>query len=341
MWPITTLSKLKQHFRFFSKYAVTCPGQGLYRNGVLELVKTQKPLFQRYLDELDAALNCKFSDKLFANSSETEAKQWLNKTSNAQPAILASTCILSNLVETEHQISIINNASYLLGHSLGEYTALVLSGIIDFTTGIKVVRRRGQLMEDLCLGQNYGMIALLIKPKFAKEVIELAQEHNVLGNINSNYQIVISGEITKLKEFIDILRKIQKMALIKAVQLPVSIPFHSEILKPVVPELKLLLDGALNDQNIPIISNLNGQVSYEKESTIRNILDANYQPVQWQKSIAYLENSPVSTIFNLGPGEALHGINKKYNVKSVSLDDVKSLDKNSEFMELKQQLKQN
>lgn len=340
MWPLTTLSKLKQHVRYLNQYAVACPGQGLYRNGVLEIIKAHKPLYQHHLDELDAAMNDKFSDKLFANSSETEAKQWLSKTSNAQPAILASTYILLNLIEIEHKISILENVSYLLGHSLGEYTALVLSGIIDFTTGVKVVRRRGELMEDLCLGQNYGMIALLIKPKFAKEVIELAQEHDVLGNINSSYQVVISGDMTKLKEFIGILKVTQKMALIKAVQLPVSIPFHSRVLKPIVPELKLLLDGKLNDQKIPIISNLNGRVSQEKESTVHNILEANYQPVQWQESIVYLENSPVSTIFNLGPGDVLHGINKKYNIKSVSLDDVNSLDTNSEFVQLKQQLKQ-
>ena len=307
------------------KYAITCPGQGFYRNGLLEFTKRHQHLYQKYLDEVDETLEEKFSKHLFAKEQESDAKQWLSKTSNAQPAMLASTYIILKLVEELYKISLVLDASYLMGHSLGEYTALVLSGIIDFATGLKLVRKRGQLMEEICHGKNYGMIALLIKPKFVDEVTQLARQYNVLGNINSSYQIVISGEVDKLQNFIDKLKEFNKLALMKAVQLPVAIPFHSDILKPIVPELTLVLDGQLKSQKIPIISNLNGQVSTEAEVTVRNTLEANYQPVQWLKSMSFLEKSDVNTVYNLGPGEAIHGINRKYKVNSISLDDVDNL----------------
>lgn len=307
------------------KYAITCPGQGFYRNGLLELTKTHKSLYQKYLQEIDDTLNENFSNHLFAKEQELDAKQWLNKTSNAQPAMLASTYIILKVVEKKCNVPLVLGASYLLGHSLGEYSALVLSGVIDFATGLKLVRKRGLLMEELCHGKNYGMIALLIKPKFINEVIQLAQEYNVLGNINSTFQVVISGEVNKLQKFIEKLKEVNKSALMKAVQLPVSIPFHSDILKPIVPELALVLEGKTKPQQIPIISNLNGEISEETDNTIHNILEANYQPVQWLKSMSLLEKSDIDTVYNLGPGEAIHGINRKYKINSISLDDVDNI----------------
>ncbi|RCK62598.1 Malonyl CoA-acyl carrier protein transacylase [Candida viswanathii] len=309
------------------KYAITCPGQGFYRNGLLEPVKHHRHLYQRYLEELDDTLQQDFSSRLFASEREQDAREWLGKTSNAQPAMLASAYILLKLVETQtHGVGFVLGASYLLGHSLGEYTALVLSGVVDFATGLKVVRKRGELMEELCQGGRggveYGMVALLIKPKFVDDVVLLAREWNVLGNINSTFQIVVSGEVEKLHKFIDKLKEVNRLAVMKAVTLPVSIPFHSDILQPIVPELALLLEGQLKPQLIPIISNLNGEVSGDAETTVKNLLEANYQPVQWFKSMTFLEKSPVETVFNLGPGEAIHGINRKYKINSVSLDDI-------------------
>ncbi|EMG48568.1 fabD Malonyl CoA-acyl carrier protein transacylase [Candida maltosa Xu316] len=309
-----------------TKYALAFPGQGIYKNGFLESVRHHQPLFQHYLDQIDETLNENFSSHLFANESESDAKLWLGKTSNAQPATLASTYILLKLTEKLHNVSLVDNASFFLGHSLGEYTALVLSGIIDFSTGLKLVRKRGELMEELCHGGNYGMIALLVKPKFTDQVINSAQEHHVLGNINSPSQIVISGELTQLEKYIETLKKENKSALMRSVPLPVSIPFHTDILKPIVPELRGILTGKLNKQKTPIVSNLDGEPSYEAESTVEKLLDANYQPVQWLKSMNYLEASPVETVFNLGPGTTLQGINSRYKIESMNLDNTELTD---------------
>ncbi|KAG5420454.1 hypothetical protein I9W82_002335 [Candida metapsilosis] len=307
------------------KYAIACPGQGIIRNGLLEGNKKYRHLFQPCLDEVDSALNCKFSDYLFHRDvSDSETRQWLQQTSNAQPAILASTYITLKTFEKVHEIDLLKNTQFLLGHSLGEYTALTLSGVFDLHTSVKLVKERGRLMEELVrkASSQFGMIALIIRPEHVNEIIDLATQHNVLGNVNSRYQIVISGEFTKLEEFVTFLKSVNKRMLLKTEKLPVSIPFHSGMLKDIVPGLRSIVDDKINRQMVPIISNLDGEVSTDGSTTVEKALTANYKPVQWMKSMETLTASGVDAVFNLGPGQILNAINKRYNVKCIPIENI-------------------
>ncbi|KAI5958879.1 hypothetical protein KGF57_002313 [Candida theae] len=307
------------------KYAIACPGQGIIRNGLLEANKNYRDLFQPYLDEVDSALNCNFSQYLFQRDvNDDEIRQWLQKTSNAQPAILASTYITLKTFEKVHDVGLLDNAKFLLGHSLGEYTALTLSGIFDLSTAVQLVRKRGRLMEEVVKSDKFGMIALIIKPENVSEIVDLATKHNVLGNVNSRYQVVISGELVKLREFIDVLKSVNKRSLLKTEQLPVSIPFHSAVLKDIVPGLRSVVEGKIGTQSVPIISNLDGEVSTDSSTTVEKALTANYKPVQWMKSMDKVIDSDVDTVFNLGPGKIINAINKRYNVKCVPVEDIES-----------------
>lgn len=305
------------------KYAITCPGQGIIRNGLLEENKRYRHLFQPYLEEVDFALGYNFSQHLFQrNVSEEETRNWLQRTSNAQPAILASTYVTLKAFEKVYDVDLLKNTQFLLGHSLGEYTALTLSGVFDLLTAVKIVRERGRLMEEMVRKSHkqFGMIALIIRPEHVNEVIDLATEHNVLGNVNSKYQVVISGELDKLDIFVGVLRKQDKRMLLKAEKLPVSIPFHNTMLKEIVPELKSTVKGKIRPQKIPIISNLDGEVSTDAMSTVEKTLNANYEPVQWIKSMNKLSASGVNTVLNLGPGTILNAINKRYPVKCIPIE---------------------
>ncbi|RLV90195.1 Malonyl CoA-acyl carrier protein transacylase [Spathaspora sp. JA1] len=314
------------------KYAIACPGQGISTNGLLQAYKPFQHQFQQYLDELDSCLNCNFSQNLFANSDISHAQEWLRKTSNAQPAIFASTYIITHLLKLRG-FDIVSNAQYLMGHSLGEYTALCLSGIVDFSTGVKIVRKRGELMEEIVNKdetKKYGMSALLINPNKFDEIIGSAQEWDVLANINSHFQIVIAGEEKQIAEFIE---KCDRKLVRRGVKLPVSIPFHTSILKSMTEELAGAFGEGLNEQQKPIISNFTGEISTNAETTVENTIKANYQPVQWLKSMSLLRRENVTHVINLGPGTALHGINQKYdNITSISVDGLDDLRELTDFI---------
>ncbi|CAK9437358.1 uncharacterized protein LODBEIA_P17360 [Lodderomyces beijingensis] len=316
-----------------SLYALTCPGQGIVRAGLLDPNKRHLPLFQRDLDELDSALGQKFSQHLFLNGAPNNNEQFLQHTSNAQPAILASTYITLKVFDTVYPgVNLLGNARFLLGHSLGEYTALLLSGVIDFTTAVRLVRLRGELMEKLVERRSaeseekkeYGLVALMARPGDSfEQVLDAARQQGVLGNINSRSQIVISGEIAELDKFVESFKAAgNSRAILKKVSLPVNIPFHSEILKEIVPELRSFLKGKTREQKIPIVSNLDGSVSATAEESVEKTLVANYSPVQWLKSMESLPKLGVDTVFNLGPGNLIHNINCKFKLENCLIDEI-------------------
>lgn len=310
------------------KYAITCPGQGIVRPGLLEPNKKYLPLMKDYLDEVDEALGQNFSRHLFINnaSNKVVADFTMQTTLDAQPAILASTYIILKLFEQVHAIGLAENAKYILGHSLGEYTALTLAGVLDLTTAVQLVRLRGQLMETLIQNQNdkaeYGMIALLVRPNFVNDVIDLAKEQGILGNINSQSQIVLSGQMCRIEEFTKLESLQRKRAILKAIKLPVSIPFHNSILEAIVPELESFVEGKVQEQKVPIVLNLDGDVTTVASDTLKRTLKANYNPVQWWKSMARICDAGLEGVVNLGPGDVVHNINSKFKINNVLIDEV-------------------
>ncbi|KAG7662629.1 MCT1 [[Candida] subhashii] len=321
-----------QQLRHKHNYAIACPGQGFYRNGLLEINKKHESLFREYLEQIDETLGENFSKNLYAQD-ESIAKEWLGKTSNAQPAILASTYILSKIINKQYGIDLVGNSKYLLGHSLGEYTALLLSGILDFPTALKLVRKRGQLMvvyKLLLLPFRfipYDRNKLRDSTTF-DQVLSEAYDWGVVANINSINQIVISGENDRLIEFSNNLRK--TLPKLRTIPLPVSIPFHNKILESIVPELSTIVYGKLHEQKIPIISNVDAKISTVSKETMSKTLQGNYQPVRWLESMQFLEKNSedIDFVLSFGPGNVLHGINSKYKVKSIGVDDI---DENAEL----------
>ncbi|KAK6456082.1 malonyl CoA-acyl carrier protein transacylase [Scheffersomyces xylosifermentans] len=307
-----------------STYALALPGQGIIRNGFLTPYKKFEDHYRQHLEAVDEALGEKFTTNLY-NESPDFSKTWLLRTSNAQPAILLTTYIILDIIKREFYVDLVSNAKFLLGHSLGEYTSLLLSGIIDLPTAVKVVRKRGQLMEDLVAnGPKYGMSALMFKPPSFDSVVEQAQKAGILANINSRQQVVISGEVDVLQNFVTSVNSTSKVIL-RSIPLPVTIAFHNEILKQIVPDLRSeIYSHKVREQMVPIVSNLTGEATYDHDTTISRTLEANYRPVQWVKSLEFLIANGITTVVNVGPGDVLQGLNGKFKVENIGLDTPES-----------------
>lgn len=299
------------------RYAITCPGQGIVRAGLV--APYTKYRIKPYLDEIDAALGERFSQKLL----DPQNSEYLLRTSNAQPAILATTYIITKALGEHFGELILDRCSFICGHSLGEYTAMFLSGMTDLATAVKLVRVRGQLMEQL-VGKGYGMKALLFKPDNFDLVVDLAQRMGVLANINLENQVVLLGKLTELDKCIEQINKPKKVVL-RAVQLPVLIPFHSEALAGVGDQLRPLMVAA-QEQKIPLISNISGLPLTEAETTLEGALACNDSPVRWTDTMRYLESHEVENVINLGPGDVLQGLGKRYKFNNISVDLPESFD---------------
>lgn len=306
-----------------TRYAIACPGQGIVKDGLLAPYAKFHSHFKESLEIIDETLKEKLSEKLL-NDTPGTGKEWLIHTSNAQPAILATTYIICEILNKEYGINLPQNdkVEYLLGHSLGEYTAHLLGGTLDLAGAISLVRERGRLMEELITSEEYCMVALMFKPSFFNDILETSQREKVLANINSYQQIVLSGKSSKIDEVVKLINSESKKIL-RAVKLPIRIPFHNSILQ----EIELLLfdfGSPLKDPSKPIVSNLTGAVS---DNAYASTIKANSQPVQWIKSIEYLLQNGITDVINLGPGDVLQGLNSKFKIRNHSIDGIEAMSK--------------
>ncbi|ODV82679.1 hypothetical protein CANARDRAFT_10339 [[Candida] arabinofermentans NRRL YB-2248] len=317
----------RQFKRFAStKRVVVCPGQGQFSTGHLyQLSKfSNLPQVLKVLDEVDAKLPeielskyIRNPDKLLNDSKSIET---LQKTSIQQPMLILSSHLTKIIYDSIYGIDLLKDANYMIGHSLGEITSLVLQDTIPWHKGVELAYNRGKLMENLIqdspttLGDKYSMQALLFQPTHFKIIIQELEKLNVnISNFNNYQQVVISGLENELNDKLSELRKwladskIWKTR-IRAVDLNVSIPFHHPILQSIEPELTTLFNNAtsesLGDLKIPVFSCLNGELTTDINTQIENIIKVTSKPV---KFLNCLEN------FQIGSGGLLeHGDNVEF-----------------------------
>lgn len=299
------------------KLAVCCPGQGILARGSLARFAGQRPQFQKLLDEVDESLGEKFTENLFAPPQEKD--RWSMRTSNAQPAILTATAVTAHLLQG-FGVDLRNKASFFLGHSLGEYLALVLAGSVPLGEMARVVRRRGQLMEKLAadLGLEFTMKTLLLRPNQFEHAASAAKTEGVLACVNSLRQIAVSGEAAQIDGFLG------RVAHLKSVTLPVKIPFHSRLLAPIEPELRRLVLNVAPPAK-PIVANLTGTIS--EGNVFENTVADNSQPVLWKKCMEYVVDQGVTDVLNLGPGTVLQDINRGFSVKGWAATELADLER--------------
>ena len=302
-----------------SKYAFLFPGQGSQTVGMgFDLYKASS-LVKDVFEEVDDALGRKLSQIIFEGPEED-----LRKTINAQPAIMATSIAAYRFVQAS--IKNVPDPIFLAGHSLGEFTSLVASGVLDLSETARLVQKRGELMQKACELRPGAMAAVLGLDAVTLSEIS-AQTGTYVSNINTENQIVISGEKKRVAMALDMS---MARGARKVVPLKVAGAFHSGLMEPA--REGLINAIAVMDFNEPIIP-IVGNTTFQKLDTSEQVKDELVNQlcncVNWKQSVDYMINNGVSSFIEFGPGKALTAMIKRINsdCKVFSVDSVQSADK--------------
>lgn len=294
------------------------PGQGAQNVGM------GKDLYEKYEDyrniyeKVNQITGCKIDDLTF-NSTEEE----LGQTKNTQIAILTMSLAILEILKKQDI-----KPDVTMGLSLGEYTSLIHSGAISFEDGIKIVKKRGELMQNLCPKGNWAMAAImgLDKEKIKEICKEITTEFVTPANYNCIGQIVISGEKVAVLEAIE---KCKLQGAKRAMELKTSGPFHTCKLKDASKALKKELETIeISKFNTKVIKNIDGK-EYSEQDDVKEIL-ANHiiNPVRFADGLKTMIDMGIDTFIEIGPGKTLSGFVKRTSkdVKIFNINDVTSLE---------------
>ena len=267
-------------------------------------------------EEADDALGFKLSELCFSGSDAD-----LKLTANTQPAILAASIAVLRVVQQETGLK----ADYVAGHSLGEFSALVCAGALSFADAVRTVRARGTFMQEAVPVGTGTMAAMLsIDSDVLEDICREAAQGEVVSpaNFNSPGQIVIAGSVAAVARAIEIAKG---RGFRKAMLLPVSAPFHCEMMKPAADRLSAVLDAtAVHDMSVPVVANADAAPNSQKERVKPLLVTQVCSPVLWEQSVNAMSALGVASYIELGPGKVLCGLVKRINKEAVlaNIEDV-------------------
>lgn len=284
-------------------------GKDLYEN-----IKECREIFE----EADKALGFSISNLCFEGSKED-----LDKTENTQPAIVTTSIAALKALELNGI-----KGEVAAGLSLGEYSALVYSGVLEFKDAVKLVKKRGKFMQE-AVPEGIGTMAAIMGLDRDKvnEACELSKETGIIevANYNCPSQIVIAGEIEAVNAACN---KAKELGAKRAMILPVSAPFHTSMLKEAGEKLyNELQNMELGDMKIPVMTNVTGDYIKDKGSIKELLRKQVKSSVMWEDIIRGMIRDGINTFIEIGPGKALSGFVKKIdrNVRVLNVEDLKSL----------------
>ena len=283
------------------KVAFVFPGQGSQYVGMGKALFEVSQAAQRVFQQADEVLGFSLSKLCFEGPADE-----LEDTINAQPAILTvSIACLAALRERLDALGRSIKPVAVAGHSLGEFTALVAAGAIEFSDALQIVRERARLMKETGSAKPGGMAAIIgLNAETLEEVCREAEAAGVivLANSNSPDQRVISGERRALERAVDLARS--KGA--RAIVLPISIASHSPLMQAAAGVFaELVAKVPFSDPQIPIVANISGQIMTSAEEIRRELHDHLLRPVEWVGSVREMIAGGVDTFWEIGPGQVL------------------------------------
>ncbi len=302
------------------KLALLFPGQGSQKPGMgADLTREYEPA-RRTFAEADEALGTALS-RLCFEGPEAE----LRLTTNAQPAILATSIAAYRVLEAECRFEPMMAA----GHSLGEYSALVASGALSFADALRAVRERGRLMQEAC-PPNVGAMAAIVGIEYAA-VEALCHEVSttaavaVPANLNAPDQTVISGNAEPVRRALAIAKERGARA---SVELSVSAPFHSPLMRPAMEGMRAVLGGIrFSAPRFPVISNVTAALVTDGAPIPELLLEQIIAPVRWVDSMTALVKAGTTSAVEAGPGRVLAGLMRRIEraVKVHTTEDAGAL----------------
>ncbi|MGK2960000.1 MAG: ACP S-malonyltransferase [Candidatus Malihini olakiniferum] len=315
------------------QFAMVFPGQGSQRVGMLAKLAAQHPVVQETFAQASDVL----SYNLWQLTAQGPAEE-LNKTWQTQPALLTASVAIWRVWQQQGG----KQPALMAGHSLGEYSALVCAGALDFQEAVHLVKLRGKLMQKALpegAGAMYAIIGL------DNEAIAAACEASAQGqvvspvNFNSPGQVVIAGN----KEAVKRAGAACKAAGAKHVlPLPVSVPSHCALMKPVAEKLAEALKAiTVTTPAIPVVNNVDARIKTDPDAIRTALAKQLYSSVRWTECVSYVAAQGVNTLFEVGPGKVLIGLAKRIvdTLSAAAVNDPASLSaaleqQNGEYHEL-------
>ena len=300
------------------KLAFLFPGQASQYPGMGRELAANHPAARSVFDEADKALGFSVSDLCF-NGSEEELKL----TANTQPAILTAS-VATYRVLAENGVQ----PAFVAGHSLGEFSALVAVGGLEFADAVRLVRRRGEYMQSAVPEGVGAMAAILgLAPAQVAGICRQAADGQVVApaNLNSPEQTVISGHAEAVKRVVELA---SAGGAKRAVMLPVSAPFHSSLMQPAAVRLEVDLRAtAFHTLRVPLVNNADAELTTSGDEAREALVRQVTLPVRWEESIRELIDQGVNTFVEVGPGRVLTGLLRQIDrsIHVFNVEDEKSL----------------
>lgn len=303
------------------KYAFVFPGQGSQFVGMgkelAENFSSAKEVFEEVNNALDQDLY-----KIMTEGPDSE----LTLTSNTQPALMAVSMAVVKVLEKEFGINLRDKACYVAGHSLGEYSAACAAGVFSLADTAKLLRIRGNAMQQAVpvgvggmaavLGLSYNDVGALV------EACNDSSHYCVAANDNSDGQVVLSGHIQAIEKAVEIASEFGAKRCLK---LPVSAPFHSPLMQPAAETMaRAFMEVETNDALIPIVANVLADAETNKKDIIKNLVEQVTGTVRWRETMTFFGANGITDLVELGAGKVLSGIAKR-SLKEVNSSSVYSV----------------
>ena len=302
-------------------FSVLFPGQGSQSVGMGKILYEKFDYVKSLFDQADDILQKSISKIILEGP-----KELIDQTENTQPAIFLVSYCIYEAIKKETSFNL-NNAKFFAGHSLGEYSALACSGSLSFEQTLKLLQARGRSMQSAVPKGQGGMLAVLgSEIQKINEIINNNKEKFkcYVANDNSIGQVVVSGNINDLNNFSEELKK----SKIKNIKLPVSAPFHCELMRSATEKMRVEITAIdFKKPEINIISNVTAKQTNDPNDIKRLLIEQIESPVRWREIVINMIDSKVEKFIEIGPGKVLSGLVKRINsnVKLIQINDLEDL----------------